>query len=264
MKFDASLKPQDKRTIAIVLYIGVGVMFGWYMIRPTALKIGELDDKVKAAEATKQEYKMKSLQLGTAEVLYDKAVKDILDSTKDFYDVMDNSKIEKMGTTYILSKGLTPVNFSVDIRDGSFVDEEPYTFADIKIAKSSAEITTEESGSTKTSNVKGAMTALDVKSLQAYYSGAIAGVSSTTASEVQCATISIVVQGPQNKCQAMIDEITKKPSIRVTGFSWSDAKEIWSEDEKGNKTLMNPDYKELKIDLYFYMTEKPNFENKEA
>lgn len=266
MKFDASLKPQDKKTIGIVLYIAVVALFGWYMIRPTALKIGELDDKVKSAEATKQEYKMKSMQLSTAEVLYDKAVTDILDSTKNFYDVMDNSKIEKMGTTYILGKGLTPINFTVDIRDGSFVEEEPYTFADIKTVQPVE--TTEETGTTATTsttgNVKGAMTALDVKSLQAYYSGAIAGVTSTTASQVQCAKISIVVQGPQNKCQAMIDDITKKPSIRVTGFSWSDAKEVWSEDDKGNKTLMNPDYKELKMDLHFYMTEKPNFENKEA
>ena len=265
MKFDASLKPQDKKTIGIVLYIAVVALFGWYMIRPTALKIGELDDKVKSAEATKQEYKMKSMQLSTAEVLYDKAVTDILDSTKNFYDVMDNSKIEKMGTTYILGMGLTPINFTVDIRDGSYVEEEPYTFAEIKAVQPAEETTTEDTGTTaSTGTVKGAMTALDVKSLQAYYTGAIAGVSSTTASQVQCATISIVVQGPQNKCQAMIDDITKKPSIRVTGFLWSDAKEVWNEDEKGNKTLMNPDYKELKMDLYFYMTEKPNFENKEA
>ena len=81
---------------------------------------------------------------------------------------------------------------------------------------------------------------------------------------MQCAKITIVVQGTQEKCQKLIDDITKNPSIRVNGFYWSDAKEIWAEDEKGNKTLMNPDYKELRVSLRFYMTEKPNFDKQEG
>ena len=262
MKFDASLKPKDIRTIGIVVYIAIVALFSWYMIRPAAMKTIELDDKIKTAQATKQEYKMKSLQLGTAEVLYNKAVTDITASTKDFYDVMDNSKIEKMGTSYILGYGLTPVDFKVDIRDGSFVNESPYTFA--KINKTKAPV--EAPAIDKTTNIKDktAMTALDVKSLQAFYTQAVNGVTSTEPSEVQCAKITIVVQGPQDKCQTLINNITKKPAIRVTSFSWSDAKEVWVEDDKGNKTLMNPDYKELKMDLHFYMTEKPNFDNNEA
>lgn len=272
MKFDATLKPQDKRTIAIVLYIAVVVMFGWYMIRPSAMKLGELDDKIKTAEATKQEYKMKSVQLATAEILYDKAVTDITASTKDFYDVMDNSKIEKMGTSYILGYGLTPVDFRVDIRDGSFVNEEPYVYSGIKISKSSksssSEDTTTDAAPTSAPIAKinnaAAMKVLDVKSMQTYYSQAIADADSTKQSEVQCAKITIVIQGSQEKCQALIDDLTKKPSIRVTGFKWTDAKEVWSVDEAGNKTLMNPDYKELTVNLHFFMTEKPNFEKQEG
>ena len=57
MKMDTTLRPQDKRTIAIVIYLGIVVLFGWYMIRPAAMKIGELDDKIRTAEAKKQEYK---------------------------------------------------------------------------------------------------------------------------------------------------------------------------------------------------------------
>ncbi len=265
MKFDASLKPKDIRTIGIVLYIAIVALFSWYMIRPAAMKTIELDDKIKTAQATKQEYKMKSLQLGTAEVLYNKAVTDITASTKDFYDVMDNSKIEKMGTSYILGYGLTPVDFRVDLRDGSFVSESPYTFAKIKKAKVVIDGPTTTPAPTKaTIKDKTLLTALDVKSLQTYYSQAIAGVTTTVPAEVQCAKISIVVQGPQDKCQTLINSITKKPAIRVTSFSWSDAKEVWVTDDKGNKTLMNPDYKELKMDLHFYMTEKPNFDNNEA
>ena len=260
MKFDASLKPQDKRTIAIVLYIAVIALFSWYMIRPAIMKMIELDDKIKTAEATRQEYKMKTLQLGTAEILYDKAVTDINASTKDFYDVMDNSRIEKMGTSYILGYGLTPVDFVVDIRDGSYYSESPYVYADIKKVKKTA---VPEVDTTTTVKDSTALAALDVKSLQVYYSQAIAGVTDTEPAEVQRAKVAIVIQGPQDKCQKLIDDITKKPSIRLTRISWSDAKEIWSEDDKGNKTLMNPEYKELRLELNFYMTEKPHFE-KEA
>lgn len=272
MKFDASLKPQDKRTIGIVLYIAIVALFGWYMIRPSAMKIGEMEDKIKTAEATKQEYKMKSMQIGTAEILYDKAVTDINASTEKFYDLMDNSKIEKMGTTYILGYGLTPVDFRVDIRDGSYVDESPYSYANIKKIQSITDTSTSDTTDTDTSKssiptakkTPATFSSLDVKSLQTYYTQAIAGADSTKLSEVQCAKISIVVQGPKDKCQALIDDLTHKPSIRVTGFSWSEAKEEWIEDDKGNKTLMNPDYYDLKVDLNFYMTEKPQFEKQEG
>ena len=267
MKMDTTLKPQDKKTIAIVLYLAVVALFGWYMIRPAAMKFVEMDDKIRSAELTKQEYRMKRLQLGTAEVLYNRAVTDITASTKNFYDVMDNSKIEKMGTAYILRFGLTPVDFTVDLRDGSYVKEAPYAYSDIKEEKvdtSSSSSETPEVDTSKTVKDPSAMASLDVKSLQVFYTTAIAGVKSTEPSEVECAKISIVVQGTQERCQSMIDDITKNPSIRVTGFSWADAKEVWSVDEKGNKTLMNPDYKELKLDLNFYMTEKPHFEKSEG
>ena len=263
MKFDTNLRPQDKRTIAIVVYIGIVVLFSWYMIRPAAMKLGELDDRIRTAEAAKQEYRMKSMQIDSAEALYNKAVTDINGSTSKFYDVMDNSKIEKMGTSYILGFGLTPVDFMVDIRDGSFVNEVPYLYSNIKIntAKKSSDDSSDKSDKKKIDLKDPAyLASLDVKSLQAYYSQAIADARTTESAEVQCANITIVVQGTQDKCQKLIDDITKKPSIRVTGFLWKDAKEIWVEDEKGNKTLMNPDYKELKINLNFFMTEKPNFE----
>ena len=268
MKLDTNLRPQDKRTIAIVLYLGIVVLFGWYMIRTAAMKIGELDDKIRAAEATKQENKIKAMQLASAEILYNKAVTDINASTVKFYDVMDNSKIEKMGTMYILGFGLTPVDFLVDIRDGSYVVEAPYAYSDVTVVKAAATTTdtSTASASTGKKNLKDAsyLATLDVKSLQAYYNQAIADASSTKFAEVQCANITIVVQGTEEKCQKLIDDITKKPSIRINGFSWKDAKEIWVEDEKGNKTLMNPDYKELRVSLRFYMTEKPNFDKQEG
>ena len=261
MKFDSNLRPQDKKTIAIVLYAAIVLLFSWYMIRPAWLKLAELDDKIKEATATQQEYRMKSINLGTAEVLYDKAVTDITASTKDFYDVMDNSEIEKMGTEYILNLGLTPVDFNIDLRDGSSVLEAPYQYADIQGNQSAPAVVietgTEATGTTVASGI-------DVQSLQVFYTSAVAGVNSTEPSEVQCARISIVVRGSQAKCQAMIDDLTHNPSIRVTSFSWGSTDEIWVVDADGNKTLVNAGDKELTINLNFYMTDKPQFETEEG
>ena len=268
MKFDSSLKPQDKKTIAIVLYAAIVLLFCWYMIRPAWLKLAELDDKIEQANATKQEYQMKSINLGTAEALYDKAVTDIEASTKDFYDVMDNSEIEKMGTEYILGFGLTPMNFTIDLRDGSAVAEVPYQYADIEGNNVAPAITT-TAVATTTPGATGATGAtgfkvLDVQSLQVFYTSAVNGVTSTTPSEVQCARITLVVRGSQKKCQAMIDDLTHNPSIRVTSFGWSNSEEIWITDEEGNRTLLNAGDKELTISLNFYMTDKPQFETEEG
>lgn len=269
MKFETNLRPQDKRTIAIVVYVAIVALFCWYLIRPAWIKIGDLDDKIKQAEVLKQENRLKTINLSSAEVLYDSAVKDIMNSTTGFYDVMDNSTIEKMGTTYILKHGLTPVDFTIDLRDGTYVAEVPYLYSDIKAPTEtkSTKTTTKTTPTPKPtgkSTKKNATTTLDVQSLQVYYNEAVNGVKSTTSAEVQCANITIVVQGTRGKCQALIDDLTKNQSIRVRGFSWSDATPIYTVDKDGNKTLVNADCKELKIDLSFYMAEKPQFEDKEG
>ena len=274
MKLETNLRPQDKRTIAIVLYVALVVLFCWYLIRPAWINLGELDDKIMQAEETKQEYRMKTINLASAEVLYDSAVKDITDSTKDFYDIMDNSEIEKMGTTYILRYGLSPLDFSIDLRDGSSFAESPYQYSGLKApskskSKDASANTTATPVPTDTdpkisTPLNTTMKSTDVQSLQVYYNESVNGVDSTIPAEVQCASITIVVQGAKDKCQAIIDDLTKNPSIRVRGFSWRDPAPIYTIDDDGNKTLVNGNSKELKLDLNFYMSDKPKFEDKEG
>ena len=269
MKLETNLRPQDKRTIGIVIFVAVVALFCWYLIRPAWIKLGDLDDKIKLEEERKQEYRMKTINLASAEVLYDKAVTDITSSTTDFYDVMDNSEIEKMGTKYILKFGLTPVNFNIDLRDGSYVAETPYQYSGIKAPTNSKKKTSGSSSATPTPTSAAKKTtnktsALDVQSLQVYYYEAVSGVKNTTPSQVQCARITIVIQGPKNKCQSLLDDITKNPSIRVRGFSWNSVEPVYSVDKEGNKILMNGGYSELKLDLNFYMCAKPQFDNEEG
>lgn len=270
MKLETNLRPQDKRTIAIVIYVAIVVLFCWYLIRPAWLNLGELDDKIKMAEETKQEYRMKTINLASAEVLYESAVKDITDSTKDFYDIMDNSEIERMATTYILRYGLSPIDFSIDLRDGSSYAEVPYQYSGLRApsksnVKETSPIASPTPDPTNTVPMPGTVIkTTDVQSLQVYYNESVNGVDSTIPAEVQCASITMVVQGTKEKCQAVIDDLTKKPSIRVRGFSWSDPAPIYTIDDDGNKTLVNGNSKELKLDLNFYMSEKPQFEDKEG
>lgn len=269
MKLETNLRPQDKRTIGIVIFVAVVALFCWYLVRPAWIKLGDLDDKIQQEEERKQEYRMKTINLASAEVLYDKAVTDITSSTTDFYDVMDNSEIEKMGTKYILKFGLTPVNFNIDLRDGSYVAETPYQYSDIKAPTTTKKKTSSSTTTTPTPTEAAKKTTkktsgLDVQSLQVYYNDAVSGVKNTTPSQVQCARITIVIQGPKNKCQSLIDDITKNPSIRVRGFSWSNVSPVYSVDSEGNKILMNGGYSELKLDLNFYMCDKPQFDNEEG
>lgn len=273
MKFETNLRAQDKKTIGIVLYVAVIALFSWYLIRPAWIKLGDLDDKLKEASSTRQENQMKSINLGTAEVLYSKAVTDIDESTKDFYDVMDNSEIEKMGTEYVLNFGLMPVDFIIDIRDGSAIAEVPYLYSGIESSEDTSYIVEEDYDDLLAEPTEAAagtgidyasITGMDVQSLQTYYTKAVNGATSTIESEVQCAKITIVVSGKQAKCQALIDDITKNPSIRVTGFSWSDAEPVYKEDEAGNRTILNYGQKTLRLDLNFYMTDKPQFEQEEG
>lgn len=271
MKFETNLNRQDKRTIAIVLYLALVALFTWYLIRPAWVKLGTLDDQIATAQAQKDLNRTRIMNLVSAESLYDKAVNDITESTSYFYDVMDNSEIEKLVTEYILDYGLTPVDFSIDLRDGvTYVSESPYAYSNVQAPSSQSTPTptptpeatpTGRAGSnSSTSTIANAM---DVQSLLTTYSNAVSNCNSTTYSEVQCARVSIVILGNGTIEQSLIDDITKNPSVRVTGFSWSDATPVTVTNEDGTTTVVNLGDKQLTLDFNFYMSDKPDFETED-
>ena len=271
MKFETNLSRQDKRTISIVLYLAIVALFAWYMIRPAWVKLGTLDDQIATAQAQKDLNRTKIMNLVSAESLYDKAVNDITESTSYFYDVMDNSEIEKLVTEYILDYGLTPVDFSIDLRDGvTYVSESPYAYSDVQAPSSRSTPTptpTPEATPTgragSNSSTPAVASVADVQSLLTTYSNAVSNCNSTTYSEVQCAKISIVILGNSTLEQSLIDDITKNPSVRVTGFSWSDATPVTVTNEDGTTTVVNLGDKQLTLDLNFYMSDKPDFETED-
>ncbi len=257
MKFDTNLSRQDKRTIAIVVYFAVVALFAWYFIRPAWVKLGTLDDQIDTARSEQAINRSKIINLSSAESLYDKAVSDITDSTADFYDVMDNSEIEKLVTEYVLSYGLTPVNFVIDIRDGSYCAEQPYIYADMEaVSNSDPNAGQDVADATETSGD-------ETQSLLVAYYNALSNTDQTTMSQVQCAKISILITGNGATEQQLIDDLTKNPSVRITGFTWSAATPAAIENEDGTVTVINQNDRQLSIDLNFYMSEKPEFDSTE-
>ena len=73
----------------------------------------------------------------------------------------------------------------------------------------------------------------------------------------------IVILGNSTLEQSLIDDITKNPSVRVTGFSWSDATPVTVTNEDGTTTVVNLGDKQLTLDLNFYMSDKPDFETED-
>ncbi len=269
MKFETNLSRQDKRTIAIVLYLAVIALFIFYFIRPAWVQLGTLDDQIKTAKETQEINRNKITQLSSAESLYDRAVTDITESVSVYYDVMDNSEIEKMITEYILDFGLTPVNLTIDIRDSNqYVNESPYEYADVQTGSSSASAVTatptpaadEEEEEDSSSSAAISTSSTDVQSLLVSYTNAVNNCTSTTYSEVQRAKISVVIMGSGTIEQQLIDDITKNPSIRVTGFSWGSAAPVEVVNEDGTTSVVNSGYRNLTIDFYFYMADKPDYE----
>ena len=84
---ETNLNKKDKMTIAIFLFIAVIFMFGWYAIRPTILKIRDLNDQISQAQIKAEEYKSKIIGLSSAEAVFNRAVEDINDKINKMFDL---------------------------------------------------------------------------------------------------------------------------------------------------------------------------------
>jgi hypothetical protein len=78
-----------------------------------------------------------------------------------------------------------------------------------------------DSGS-ESQSLSASATATMVDSLFVPYQDARIKATSTETSGVECARITIVVNGSAEACQAMIDDLCTKPALRITGFEWDD------------------------------------------
>ena len=259
-KLETNLSRKDKMTIAVVLFVGVMFCFAWYLIKPAIADIRSLSDDIEQASVIQAQYRNKIINLASSEAIFERAVQDISESTVDYYEIMPSSTIDRMATNYVLSFGLFPEELHITMPSGPVL-ENPYIYSQLMQSQTNTvtvieptptpviATTDEESGesdATEQSTV--------VDSLSVPYNQAKAQATSTASSGVVCADIILVMTGDEAVCQALIDDISTNPSIRIRGFEWLtvNTQQVYNEETQMYEYVI-PDYARLRLDLRLYM-----------
>ena len=248
MAMQTNLNKKDKMTIAVVLFAGLAFMIVWFLIRPTITSIMNTNDTIEQAEITRDEYKNKIIFLSSAEALYGKAVDDLNESTKDYYEIMDSSEIDRMVTSYVLKSGLFAESLIINMPSDN-VEETPYAYA------TNVNTSYDDSEDALVSNTGGTDTLL------VPYNTARRNKNSTQSSGVKCVGLTLVVTGSRKTCQAFIDDIASKPAVRITGFEWEPVNMVEQLDPvTGTIKLVDPGVVKLRIDVNLYMADVADYE----
>ncbi|MBO4637336.1 MAG: hypothetical protein J5685_09350 [Clostridiales bacterium] len=260
MKFETNLSNKDKMTIALVLFVGLAFLAGWYGVRPQITTYLNTQEEINKAEAKQNENKNKIISLSTAETAYSRAVSDLADSTSYFYPVMRSSEIDRMATSYVLSFGLYPEGLNINMPDGA-VEESPYIYSEAYLNGQTRITPAPTPVSIATPTGSSALNTAVVESIFTPYSNARETAASTAASGVQCARLTLIMTGDQSTCQALIDDLCTKPSLRITGFDWEavDSVERLNE-ETGQMERVETDLVRLKVYINFYMADIADYE----
>jgi hypothetical protein len=270
-KFETNLSKKDKMTIAIVLFVGVLFAFCWYLIKPAVTEIRTLSDDIEQAELLQQQYRNKIINLSSAETIFDKATDDLADSTSEFYEVMSSSAIDRMATSYVLSFGLFPEDLTINL-PSTPVEEVPYDYSEAAAVQANNTATTPTptpiAVTTSTGTASGTAagtgttpaTSTMVDSLLTPYGTARMNATSTAAAGVMYAELTLVMTGDEAACQALIDDLCTKPSLRITGFEWLYVDPVEQYDEEtGTVTLIDPDYTRLRVNIRLYMADVADY-----
>ena len=272
-KFETNLSEKDKITIAILLFGAAVFMFAWFMIRPTITQINEISDDIDQETVIQTTYRNKLINLASAESAFDTVTAELADSTSDFYESMRSSGIDRMMTNYVMSFGLYPEDLTITMPDGP-VAEIPYQYSEAMINQTErAYVPTptptpvvtraadsSDSGS-ESQSLSASAAATMVDSLFVPYQDARIKATSTETSGVECASITIVVNGSAAACQAMIDDLCTKPSLRITGFAWSavDSIEVFDE-ETGTVEIVDSGLMRLRVNINLYMADIADYQ----
>ena len=270
-KLETNLSKKDKITIAIVLFVGIMFCFCWYLIKPAIADVRTLTDEIEQAENTQQIYRNKLMNLASAESVFTKVVSDLYDSTSGFYSEMTSSEIDQMVTNYVLGRGLFPEQLYITMPTSS-VEEVPYAYSEAfqTLVTNTTNTVSQEDDLTSSTDVVSDDDSSDgssplqstvVDSLFVPYNQAKNEAVSTTYSGVVCADVTLVVNGDESVCQAMIDDICLNPSIRIRGYEWLAVDRIQQyNEETGTTEYVTPDYFRLRMDLRIYMADIADYE----
>ncbi len=267
-KIETNLSNKDKVTIAVVLFVGIVFVFCWYAIRPTIMSIRSLSDDIEQARIVEAQSRGKVMSLTSAEAVFGRVTSDLADSTDDYYDVMTSSRLDHMATNYVLSFGLFPEDLYISMQ-GTPVDETPYLYS--QAALDQANMTpapTPEPDPVLTTPAPGAAVdgtdnqaeSTQVVSLFVPYNQARDVATATQNSGVYAADLTLVMTGSESACQALIDDLCSKHSLRITGFSWLPVDPVErANEESGTVELVQPDYVRLQVNVRLYMADVADY-----
>lgn len=267
-KIETNLSNKDKVTIAVVLFVGIVFVFCWYAIRPTIMSIRSLSDDIEQARIVEAQSRGKVMSLSSAEAVFGRVTSDLADSTDDYYDVMTSSQLDRMATNYVLSFGLFPEDLYISMQ-GTPVDETPYLYS--QAALDQANMTpapTPEPDPVLTTPTPGAAVdgtdnqaeSTQVESLFVPYNQARDVATATQNSGVYAADLTLVMTGSESACQALIDDLCSKHSLRITGFSWLSVDPVErANEESGTVELVQPDYVRLQVNVRLYMADVADY-----
>ena len=281
MNLNSTLTARDKKLLYMLVFIVIIFVFGWYLIRPLYKKTVEDQEKIIVASSLQAANESKVIGLSSVQSLNDKFAADLSECTSDYYEYMDSSEIDKLVTSYILKQGLLARDLTIQMPD-EYVSETPYLYSGITVNNSSVsdssydELTTVEATDEKKDTdeekiksssyykdaVLGFLTGYHTEELsivatpmESYASGE-RSADSTQSSEILCVQLSIVVEGDPKIEQAVIDDLTHNPSLRVTGFNWIDLDPVTFILEDGSIAVVESELSQLQISVNLYMKDK--------
>ena len=278
----ATLTERDKKLLYMLVFIVIIFIFGWCLIRPLYKHTIEDQESIEIEASLKATNQTKVMNVGAATALTGKFREEVSEAYDIYYDYMDSSEIDKLVTSYILRKGLLARDLTITMPSG-YVSESPYAYSDVKPVSATGVSTSEEtiddlmgnsSRSTTSSDdeinsstyykdaVESLINPQDVQEMaliqsttDAYMNG-MRSSSGTTGSGILCVGLSIVVEGGQAEEQAIIDELTHNPSLRVTGFNWVKKDPVTFLLEDGSILVVDSDTSQLHISVNLYMKDK--------
>ena len=277
MNLNSTLTERDKKLLYMLVFIVIIFIFGWCIIRPLYKKTVEDQENIVMASSIRAANETKVIGLSSARNLTDKLAQDLADSTADYYDYMDSSEIDKLVTSYILRKGLRARDLTITMPDG-YVSEMPYLYSGITTSAGTAytettdTATVESTDEEKEEKIKSSayyrdaalsmVTGYDPQEItivatpmESYASGEASAVT-TDSSGILCVQLSIVVEGDPKTEQAIIDELTHNPSLRVTGFNWIKLDPVTYVLDDGSIVVVESELNQLQLSINLYMKDK--------
>lgn len=281
----ATLTERDKKLLYMLVFIVIIFIFGWCLIRPLYKHTVEDQESIEIAASLKAANQTKVMNVGAATALTGKFREEVSEAYDIYYDYMDSSEIDKLVTSYILRKGLLARDLTITMPNG-YVSESPYAYSDVKVVSASSSVTTTEEtiDDLMGTNASATTTSDDDDEINssAYYKDAVEGLinpqdtqemaliqsatdaymngmrssSGTAGSGILCVGLSIVVEGDQAEEQAIIDELTHNPSLRVTSFNWIKLDPVTFLLEDGSILVVDSEVSQLHISVNLYMKDK--------